>query len=215
MPQKPYRETIVPISIVLSQALRQDPQRRDFEEQLVTMLLMEDGQEVNVIPHLEGLEDDDSGMLCLEGMTAHIVALSWMTPAEAFSQLQTLKIAGRFGRTRQAPETPPAWSSLHHPRAIYCLDLAQFGSIDAAREEIKRIDREQAVQVVGIGGGLGQAPERSAPSHVVAQPQESVSATSNEAAESPPAEDRVADQVDWDDDDALDRLVDDLDEFDI
>lgn len=216
----------MPISIVLSQALHQDPQRRDFEEQLVTMLIMEDGREVNVIPHLIGLEDDDSGMLCLEGMTAHIVALSWLSPVEAFTQLEALKIEGRFGRTRQSPTTPEPWADSQHPRAIYCLDLNQFESVDAVREEVKRIDQEQSVKVVSIGGALGGAlGKRSTGSGPTTSPTEPTTsalengeadASSVERAEAPssPPED-VAEATDWDDDEALDRLVDELDDLDI
>ena len=166
----------MPISVVLSQAERQDPVRRDFEEQLVTMLVMEDGYDVHIIPHLVGLEEDDTGMLCLEGLTAHIVALSWLAPESAFEQLRTLEIPGRFGRTRQASETPDAWKGIEHPRAVYCLDLGKFATIDDAREEIRRINQEQRTQVfsIGIGGGAASSavpasqpmPNRSSNSEV-------------------------------------------------
>ncbi|MCA9173137.1 MAG: hypothetical protein KDB14_01420 [Planctomycetales bacterium] len=151
----------MPVSVVLSQSPRQDPARRDFEEQLVTMLIMEDAKEVHVVSHLEHLRQDDTGRLCLEGLTAHVIALTWLPPAEAFGLLQQLGVPGRFGRTSHTREAPEAFAGIAHPRAIYCLNLSDFETVDACREEVGRIDREQAVQVFSIGLGtsnIGSAP---------------------------------------------------------
>jgi hypothetical protein len=213
--------------VVLSQAERQDPVRRDFEEQLATMLVMEDGYDVNIIPHLIGLEEDDTGMLCLEGLTAHVVALSWLSPESAFEQLQTLKIPGRFGRTRQTPETPAAWQGIEHPRAVYCLDLGKFTTIDDAREEIRRINQQQPTQVFSIGIGIGDvnairpaSDAKPTPPKPDRKTDDVAEVDSVAAGDSPSIAESVAHQsdepaTDWDDDESLDRLVDELDELDI
>ena len=209
----------MPVSILISQSPHRDPQQREFEEQLVTELLMEDGLEVHVIPHFDQLQEDDTGRLCLESLTAHIIALSWLTPLDAFQQMQNLGAPGRFGRTNHAKQTPEVVANLNHPRTIYNLDLSRFSSVRECRDEVKRIIDEQSVEVVSIGGlqlSGTSSPTKHSPEETgeetakVSEP----TGTSDDG-EKKPSSAAPQPPVDWDDDDQLDRLVDDLDNLDI
>lgn len=219
------------ISIVVSQSPHRSPTRQRLEEELVTRLLMEDDLEVNVVQHLPDLEADDTGLLCLQGIMAHMVLAAWLPPQESFRAAARLGIAGRFGMTRHAPALPPELADLapvDHPRAIYCLDLSRFDNTDACRDEIRRIRDERSVQVFQLGG-LGPRRERPTPLAPLAdaappsqskpeQPPKVEPHTNSQSATSSSSPDngrRVADSDEDEVESRLDQLVDELDGLDL
>ena len=117
------------IAVVLSQSPRQDPARRDLEETLVAQLLMEDNLEVTIIPHLEHLDAEATGLLYLEGVSGDMILLGPQHPLDMHRQLAERNVHGRFGRTQQTRDLPPskfppgqdrepsiAWTSRNSPR---------------------------------------------------------------------------------------------------
>ena len=87
------------IAIVLSQSKHASQNHRDLEGAIVAELLMVHGLEVTLVPDLTSLSDDDTGLLCLEGIAGDMVMLSWLGGAEAHDALARRGIRGRWGRT--------------------------------------------------------------------------------------------------------------------
>jgi hypothetical protein len=188
---------------VVSQSPDNTPARRHFEEELVAALMMEDGIDVNVIPHVEHLESDSTGLLCLEGIRGDLLLLAWLEPQAALRTLRACGIDGRLGATALSPSatTAPA-DALAGNRAIFCLDLRGQHTIQPLLSEVRRIRDDNRVQTFEI---LGVLPARPIPAASgIARP-------ASEPAPCPLPVPPLATNAGEPDDDHLERLLDDLD----
>ena len=66
---------------------------------MVAELIMTDGVEVLVIPHLYDLEPDGSALVALQGMSGDFILLSWLYPRAAHWTLDRHDIRGQIGET--------------------------------------------------------------------------------------------------------------------
>ncbi|MCO6458984.1 MAG: hypothetical protein J5I93_27060, partial [Pirellulaceae bacterium] len=173
------------ISVVLSQGQSNHPAKRHLEEDLVTALMLEPGIDVTVVPNLYDLKPDGTGILALQGITGHMVVLSWLYSRAAFWTLDRHGILGQEGQTllksgdeeeeddeedgereqaeAKADDKPRVRDSREVPRRkIYCLDLRSHDAVQVYVDEIKRIAAENATQVVNLMdwiGGQAQGPQ--------------------------------------------------------
>ena len=132
--------------IVLSQTDHPSTERRDFEEELVAILLMKDGLEVSIIGDVKNIESESTDSLCLEGVRGDMFFVSWYGQAEAQPLLRQAGVIGNFGDTPLAAALPIASPGHYDPmqRQIDCLDLSQFpGPIDARRHILKSLDQKK------------------------------------------------------------------------
>jgi hypothetical protein len=230
------------LPVVVSQSPLSGTAQRHLEETLVTALLMEAGVDLNVVPHVEHLDADGTGLLCLEGLAGPLVFLSWLDPDAAHQALAERGIHGRQGRTAFRQQVPGT-NDRSATRTIYHIDLRQQADLEPLCAEIRRIRDDLATPTIGLvafGGGNAvaarapSAPESPASNaapipatRVTQQPnpqptQESAlaAAPSTPAAPGPPAAqasaaERPAAAEDVDDDPELERLVNQLDELDL
>lgn len=86
-------------TVVISQGQSHNPAKRDLEETLVTLLLMEPGLEVIVVPHLYDLKPDGTGVLALQGIPGTMIVLSWLYDRGARWTLDRHGIRGQAGIT--------------------------------------------------------------------------------------------------------------------
>jgi NAD-dependent dihydropyrimidine dehydrogenase PreA subunit len=169
------------IAVVISQGQSANPAKRQLEEDIVAGLLMEPGIDVVVIPHLYDLKPDGTGLLALQGIKGNMIVLSWLYERGARWTLDRFGICGREGLTtiktaddseeeddggeatsesasaeakqrvidsRQVPE-----------RRIYCVDLRVHAAAQPYIDEVKRIGRENSMQLVGLDGWIGGTPK--------------------------------------------------------
>src|SRR5690606_26515464 len=87
------------LTVVLSQGQSQNPAKRALEESVVTALMLERGIDVVVIPHLYDLPPDGTGMLALQGVSGHLVVLSWLYERATRWTLDRNGIRGQEGLT--------------------------------------------------------------------------------------------------------------------
>ena len=167
------------LTVIISQGQSNNPAKRQMEEDLVAALLMENGIDVTVIPHLYDLTPDGTGMLCLEGVSGDMVVLSWLYPRAARWTLDRNGIRGHEGQSLLKPvdgegeevdddeppdngETPDkdrvSDSREIPPRKIYCLDLRSHDTSQTYLDEIKRIASEAGAAVVGLTGWINGSP---------------------------------------------------------
>jgi len=158
------------LTVVISQGQSANPAKRKLEEEIVAGLLFERGLEVTVIPHLYDLAPDGTGMLCLQGISGDMVVLSWLYSRAAHWTLDRNGIRGRVGTILLVPaaedgdededeeetagddDTQRVEDARELPnRHIYCLDLRVRDQAAAFIEEVRRIQRESAVETVGLG----------------------------------------------------------------
>jgi NAD-dependent dihydropyrimidine dehydrogenase PreA subunit len=176
-------ENIMPkrLTVVVSQAQSSNPAKRQLEEDIVAALLFEPGIDVVVIPHLYDLTAESTGMLALSGIGGNVVVLSWLFERAARWVLDRNNVRGKEGTTLLREESDDeedeeelaaeqakdddkerVIDSRDIPnRRIYCIDLRLHNASQPYIDEIKRIARENAEQVVGLdlGGWIGGAPQ--------------------------------------------------------
>ena len=161
------------ISVVLSQGQSQNPAKRQLEEDIVAGLLMEPGIDLVVVPHLYDLRADGTGTLALQGIGGNMIVLGWLFERAIRWTLDRFGIRGQEGLTllksedededdegedaaaeddgkERVVDTRPVPG-----RRIYCLDLRISTKAQEYIDEIKRIARENSMQLVGIGDMLG------------------------------------------------------------
>jgi NAD-dependent dihydropyrimidine dehydrogenase PreA subunit len=167
------------IAVVVSQGQSANPAKRQLEEDIVAALLMEPGIDVVVIPHLYDLKPDGTGMLALRGIMGNMIVLSWLYERAARWTLDRFGIRGKEGLTtikaedddadEEDSDAEEAQSANGKERVIdtrevpnrkiYCLDLRVHTSAAPYIDEVKRIARENAMQLVGLDGWIGGSPK--------------------------------------------------------
>ena len=168
------------LTVVVSQAQSSNPAKRQLEEDIVAALLFEPGIDVVVIPHLYDLTANSTGMLALSGIGGNVVVLSWLFERAARWVLDRNNVCGKEGTTLLREESDEedeeelaaeqakddekerVIDSRDIPnRRIYCIDLRLHNSPQPYLNEVKRIARENAEQVVNLdlGNWIGGAPQ--------------------------------------------------------
>jgi NAD-dependent dihydropyrimidine dehydrogenase PreA subunit len=167
------------IAVVVSQGQSANPAKRQLEEDIVAGLLMEPGVDVIVIPHLYDLKPDGTGMLALQGVMGNLIVLSWLYERAARwtldrfgirgnEGLTTIKSADDEGEDEEGSDEAEAAASNGKQRVIdtrevpnrriYCVDLRVHSSAQPYLDEVKRIARENSMQLVSLDGWLGGTP---------------------------------------------------------
>jgi len=167
------------IAVVVSQGQSANPAKRQLEEDLVAGLLLEPGIDVVVIPHLYDLKPDGTGLLALQGIKGNMIVMSWLYERGARWTLDRFGICGREGLTtikaaddeededdETAAESEPAEAKQRvidgrpvPDRRIYCIDLRVHAAAQPYIDEVKRIARENSMQLVGLEDWIGGSPK--------------------------------------------------------
>ena len=145
------------IAVVVSQSPDGNPARLSLEEDLVAGLLMENGVDVNVVPHLASLQPDGTGLLCLEGISGDMILLSWLDPRKAHGILNEKGIQGRFDRTNFGDDANGNDDSVgtvedrgRPQRTIYHMDLRTHDTVAQLPEEIRRIRDKASIKTFDL-----------------------------------------------------------------
>jgi NAD-dependent dihydropyrimidine dehydrogenase PreA subunit len=163
------------IAVVVSQGQSANPAKRQLEEDIVAGLLMEPGIDVVVIPHLYDLSADGTGILALRGIMGNMIVLSWLYERAARWTLDRFGVRGKEGLTtikmadddeeedqdqdqdqdQEANGKQRVIDTREVPdRRIYCIDLRVHPSAQPYIDEVKRIARENSMQLVGLEGWI-------------------------------------------------------------
>lgn len=171
------------ISVVVSQSPSKNPAKRNLEEDIVAGLLFESGIDVTIVPNLYDIKPDSTGMLALNQINGNVVVISWLFERAAHWILDRHGIHGHVGEVTlknededEEDEDPDAElddgetgsadndkerviNSRQIPnRKIYCLDLKISNRAAEFIDEVKRIHKENAVQIVGLNDIINAAP---------------------------------------------------------
>src|SRR5262245_27478035 len=168
------------IAVVVSQGQSANPAKRQLEEDIVAGLLMEPGIDVVVIPHLYDLTPEGTGILALRGIMGNMIVLSWLYDRAARWTLDRFGVRGKEGLTtikaeeddededqEDEEESGAATEAKKRvidsrevpDRRIYCIDLRVHGAAQPYIEEVKRIARENAMQLMGLDTWIGGSPK--------------------------------------------------------
>ena len=169
-------------SVVISQSQSSSPAKRQLEEEIVSALLFEPGIDVTIVPHLYDLKAGDTGLLALTSVSGNMVVCSWLFERATHWVLDRHVMRGQHGivllknadedeededsedsdKPTELEDAPPPKDRVVDSRAqpsrkIYCLDLRVSNKPVEFVDEIKRIHRENSVQIVGLG--IGSPPK--------------------------------------------------------
>ena len=170
------------ISVVISQSPSKNPAKRKLEEDIVLGLMLEPGIDVTVVPNLYDIKTDSTGMLALKGVGGNMIVAAWLYERAAHWILDRNGIHGHVGHVLLTSESDEdededeasageddksrVIDTREIPnRKIYALDLRSSNKAQSFIDEIKRIQGENAVQVVGLGdivGGLSSSSSQPA-----------------------------------------------------
>jgi NAD-dependent dihydropyrimidine dehydrogenase PreA subunit len=164
------------IAVVVSQGQSANPAKRQLEEDIVGGLLMEPGIDVVVIPHLYDLKADGTGLLALTGIPGNMIVLSWLYDRAARWTLDRFGVCGLAGLTtiKAADDDEEDAEAQDEPaeakqrvidvrqmpnRKIYCVDLRVHNQAQPYIDEVKRIARENSMQLMGLDDWIGGSPK--------------------------------------------------------
>ena len=168
------------ISVVVSQSPSKNPAKRNLEEEIVAGLLFESGIDVTIVPNLYDIKPDSTGMLALNQINGNAVVVSWLFERAAHWILDRHGIHGHVGEVllknddeddeefeddskdeseKEDDKKPRVIDTRQMPnRKIYCLDLKISNKPAEFIQEVKRIHKENSVQIVGLGDIINAAP---------------------------------------------------------
>jgi ferredoxin len=167
------------LTVVISQGQSQNPAKVGMEEEIVAQLLGEPGVDVTIIPHLYNLDSEDTGVLCLQGVTGDMVVLGWLFPRAIRWTLDRHGVFGHEGTTlleaedeedeedeeddQQLDEVEAKQRVIDTrqlpDRRIYCIDLRARPAAEAYVEEVRRIAQESQSSVVELSDWIQGAPK--------------------------------------------------------
>jgi NAD-dependent dihydropyrimidine dehydrogenase PreA subunit len=166
------------VTVVIAQSPGKNPAKRQLEENIAAALLLEPDVDVSLVPHINDLTPDHTGMLFLKSVQGDMVLLSWLYPRAARWILDRNSVKGQVGISliksaaddeeddegtnsngESADSRPNAVGAWNVPqRRIYCLDLRDNSDSAVYVAEIVRIARESTVQTVELMGWISGNP---------------------------------------------------------
>ena len=168
------------ISVVISQSPSKHPGKKKLEEEILMGLMLENGIDVTIVPNLYDIAPESTAMLALKGIGGNVVVCSWLFERATHWVLDRNGINGHVGEVLlknedeededdeaetdedSSDDKDRVIKSREIPnRKIYCLDLKISNKPADYIDEVKRIHKENAVQVVGLGDLMGNMPGKN------------------------------------------------------
>ena len=132
------------MNLVFSQSTSATVVHREFEEELVAVLVMQDRVDVSLVGDIADMEDGSTDALCIEGVRGDMLCASWHAVDAALQYLNRLSVVGRTepSTTLDTAALPVITTSGQYDpmqRRIACLNLTEYTSVQAARQAILEI----------------------------------------------------------------------------
>ena len=132
------------MNLVFSQSTSATVIQREFEEELVAALVMQDRIDVSLVGDIADMEDGSTDALCIEGVRGDMLCASWHAVDAALHFLSRMSVVGRTGPSapRNSMTLPVITTSGQYDpmqRRIECLNLTGYTSVQAARKAILSI----------------------------------------------------------------------------
>ena len=205
----------VRIPVVISQHERRSGSVADYEEQLVTRLIFENGLDATLIADLNSIAIDTTDHLCIEGLKGDFALASWSSAAYVCEHLHRLGMPSI--EIVPVDGSPKMLSNQNGsiPKKIYFVSLATNVPIESTIRTLRDLRESRSIPVFSIG--LSPHEKKSSPA--ITLPMVSlVSALPIEPKKSSlSASNLQKEDVGVDDEDFpnIDQLMDDLDKFEI
>jgi hypothetical protein len=209
------------IPVVICQHERRAGSIADYEEQLITRIVMESGLDATLIADLKAIELDTTDHLCIEGLKGDFALATWESTQYVCEHLHRLGVPSlEIIPVDGAPKSHSGEASAP-AKKIFLISLATNVSIDTTIKTLKDLLQSRSTPVFSIGAPIHRARTetvKSTPSD--AKPAVHSISQSIEATKPILATKRVDDaatnaSADTDDFPELDLLMDELDQFNL
>jgi hypothetical protein len=203
------------IPVVISQHERRAGSIADYEEQLITRIVMESGLDATLIADLKAIELDTTDHLCIEGLKGDFALATWESTQYVCEHLHRLGVPSL--EIIPVDGSPKSHSGVVGAPAkkIFLISLATNVSIDNTIKTLKDLLQSRSTPVFSIGAPIHRARTETAKSlpaeerpvvHSILRPIENAKRVDESAA--------VA-SAETDDFPELDLLMDELDHFNL
>jgi hypothetical protein len=203
------------LPVLIAQHTRTSGQESKVEERLIEPLLMAKGIDLSMVQALESIEPGGTDQLCLQGILGSCALVTWLAPQEVARHLDRLTIPGEL--LSRLPDQAPvslvrdAPAPMSSPRRIHLFSLIDW-SPEPLVEALRSLCTSWNTAVVSLPM---RPPDGNILKEVrISTPDAAQSRTLPQVASTPlpQSDSRESDELDDDDEAALDRLLDQLDD---
>ena len=147
----------VRIPVVISQHARRSGSIADYEEQLITCIVMESGLDATLIADLKSIELDTTDHLCVEGLKGDFALATWESAAYVCTHLHRLGIPSIEIVPVDGSQKTFSGESGITSKKIFFIPLATNVSIDATIQTLKGLLLARSTPVFSIGAPIHRA----------------------------------------------------------
>jgi hypothetical protein len=203
------------IPVVISQHERRAGSIADYEEQLITRIVMESGLDATLIANLKAIELDTTDHLCIEGLKGDFALATWESARYVCDHLHRLGVPSLeiipVDGSPKSQSGAPGISA----KKIFLIPLTLNVSIDTTIKSLKELLQSRATPVFSLGAPIQRVRPDAAKLIPIKGPQVTDSTpqpiTIAKRVDQPVP--FVSASVDADDFPNLDLLMDELDQF--
>jgi len=212
-----YFRMAIRIPVVISQHERRAGSIADYEEQLITRIVMESGLDATLIADLKAIELDTTDHLCIEGLKGDFALATWESAQYVCEHLHRLGVPSIEIIPVDGRPKAHSGDSSRAAKKIFLISLATNVSIDTTIKTLKDLLQSRSTPVFSIGAPIHRVkPDemKSTPTEAkhVAHPVSQPVRIEKRVDEPTPF---VSASADSDDFPGLDRLMDELDQFNL
>ena len=214
----------VRIPVVISQHERRSGSIADYEEQLITRIVMESGLDATLIAELNSIELETTDHLCIEGLKGDFALATWESPQYVCTHLHRLGIpAVEIIPMDGSSKTISGDVGLQPSKKIILISLSTTMNVDATIKMLKDLLAARSTPVFSIGAPIHRGKPVPMSPEMPEQPrrQKATSAdmpseigrhSKNRVELSRPMVSVISEEADFPN---IDQLMDELDQFEI
>jgi len=140
------------IPVVISQHERRSGSIADYEEQLITRIVMESGLDATLIADLRSIELDTTDHLCLEGLKGDFALATWESSHYVCTHLHRLGIPSvEIIPVDGSPKTQSGVAGLQPSKKIFLITLATSTTVDVTIKTLKELLLSRSTPVFSLG----------------------------------------------------------------
>jgi hypothetical protein len=140
------------IPVVISQHERRSGSVADYEEQLITRLILENGLDATLIADLKSIELDTTDHLCIEGLKGDFALATWESVSYVCTHLHRLGIPSiEIIPVDGGVRTASALDSTLPAKKIFLVSLATTTPVDTTIRTLRELRESRSTPVFSIG----------------------------------------------------------------
>lgn len=144
------------IPVVISQHERRSGSVADYEEQLITRIVMESGLDATLIADLKSIQLDTTDHLCIEGLKGDFALATWESTQYVCDHLHRLGISSLEIIPVDGGVVSRSGDASVPPKKIFLVALAATTSIEVTIKTLKDLLSSRSTPVFAIGAPINR-----------------------------------------------------------